>query len=859
MEITIPEFALVVLVGASGSGKSTFAAAHFREFEVLSSDRCRGMVADDENDQKATQDAFDVLQYVAAKRLKNRRLAVIDATNVHRDGRLPLIQLARKYHAIPVAIVLKMPESVCRDRNESRTDRSFGRHVIRNQSRQLRQSIRGLKREGFRRVVVLTSPEEVENVSIVRQPLWTDRRTDKGPFDVIGDIHGCYEELRELLGILGYEVESNPSEEGDMGYTLSHPEGRRLIFLGDLVDRGPQNIDVLRLVMGAVKQGEALTVPGNHDAKLLKKLEGRKVQMGHGLEKTWEQLAKESDGFREAVGSFIRSQISHYVLDEGRLVVAHAGMKEEYQGRGSAHIRAFALYGETTGETDEWGLPIRHAWAEDYRGSALVVYGHTACSEPLWLNNTLCIDTGCVYGGRLTALRYPEKELVSVPARAIHHPSTKPGFPGPENSLDSASSPSAQLEYDDLLDIEDVLGKRFIETPRRRITLREENTMPAMEALSRFGVHPKWLVYLPPTMSPPATSNQEGYLERPEEVFDYYERQGLRELICQEKHMGSRAVVIVARSPSVIEERFGLATETYGSCLTRRGRRFFNDASLEFSFLKRLTEAVERAGLWKELDSDWMILDAELMPWSFKAMDLVKSTYASVGAAGSAALKEAVEVLEKARARGLPVGQILECQKDRQRAIEGYQNAYRRYCWSVSDLEELRFAPFHLMASEGKVHGDRDHLWHLDLLSRITDQDTILQTTPYRRVDLTKANSRNGAIEWWESLVGEGGEGMVVKPLDFTAKGKKGWVQPAIKCRGPEYLRIIYGAEYLEPSKLARLRDRGLSRKRSLAMREFELGLEALQRFVDRQPLRRVHECVLGVLALESEPVDPRL
>ena len=742
MDITIPEFALVVLIGASGSGKSTFAATHFREFEILSSDRCRGMVADDENDQKATPDAFDVLQYVAAKRLKNRRIAVIDATNVQTDGRFPLIQLARQYHAIPVAIVLKMSESICRDRNADRTDRSFGRHVIRNQSRQLRRSIRGLKREGFRRVVILDSPEEVEKVSIIRQPLWTDRRDDQGPFDVIGDVHGCFAELRELLTNLGYEVNPNTSKGGEEGYSLSHPEGRRLIFLGDLVDRGPQSVEVLRLVMSAVDEGRALAVPGNHDAKLLKKLEGRKIQMGHGLEATWEQLAKESDGFREEVRSFIRGQISHYVFDEGRLVVAHAGMKEEYQGRGSAHIRAFALYGETTGETDEWGLPVRYTWAEEYRGAALVVYGHTAVVEPLGLNNTLCIDTGCVYGGRLTAFRYPEKELVSVPARAIHHQSSKPGFPGNEEIPNPTPSPSAQLDYDDLLDIEDVLGKRFIQTPRRRITLREENTMPAMEALSRFGAHPKWLVYLPPTMSPPATSGREGYLERPEEVFDYYERQGIRELICQEKHMGSRAVVIVARSPSVVEERFGLVTESYGTCLSRRGRRFFNDESLESSFLKRLSEAVGRAGLWEELETEWIILDAELMPWSFKAMDLVKSTYASVGAAGGAALKEVIKVLEKSKARGLSVGEVLDRQKDRLQAIKGYQDAYRRYCWSVRDLEELRLAPFHLLASEGKVHGDRDHLWHLNLLSRLTDQDSILRTTPYRQVDLDETNSR---------------------------------------------------------------------------------------------------------------------
>ncbi len=421
MPITIPTLSLVILVGASGSGKSSFARQHFLSTEVISSDYCRGLVADDENDQSATGDAFDVLHYIAAKRLAAGRLTVIDATNVQPEARRPLLALAKEHDALAVAIVLNLPEGLCQERNRTRPDRQFGPHVIRNQTRSLRQSLRGLEREGFRYTYVLRSPEEVADATIVRQPLWNDRRDDHGPFDIIGDIHGCRDELLALLDRLGYTV----LPVGD-GYAITPPEGRKVVFLGDVVDRGPDSLGVLRLVMGMVAAGTALCVPGNHDAKLLRQLRGRNVQLTHGLAETVAQLAATTPDERTRIAGFLDGLIGHYVLDGGKLVVAHAGMKERYQGRGSGRVREFALYGETTGETDEFGLPVRHNWATEYRGAAAVVYGHTPVPEPDWLNNTINIDTGCVFGGRLTALRWPERELVTVPAQHTYAEPARP-------------------------------------------------------------------------------------------------------------------------------------------------------------------------------------------------------------------------------------------------------------------------------------------------------------------------------------------------------------------------------------------------------------------------------------------------
>ena len=852
MKLTIPEPSLVLMIGSSGSGKSTFARKHFKPTEVLSSDFCRGLVADDENDQSASADAFDVLHYIAAKRLRAGRLTVIDATNVQPEARKSLLELARQYHVLPCAIVLNVPERVCLERNKARPDRDFGAHVIRTQAQNLRRSIRGLDREGFRHVYILSSPEEIDSAEIERQPLWNNRKHEHGPFNIIGDIHGCYDELAELLAKLGYTI----VEEGAT-LRVTPPDGRKAIFLGDLVDRGPKIPSVLRLAMAMTQAGTALCVPGNHDMKLLRKLRGRDVQITHGLADSLRQLDAEPPEFREQVARFLDGLVSHYVLDTGKLVVAHAGMKEEMQGRGSGKVREFALYGETTGETDEFGLPVRLNWAAEYRGNAMVVYGHTPVAEPEWLNRTINIDTGCVFGGRLTALRYPEKELVSVPAHRTYYESVRPFLA----EAPAAPSLTAQQAHDDLLDIEDVSGKRIINTRlQRSITIREENAAAALEVISRYAANPKWLIYLPPTMSPSETSHRAGYLEHPQEAFEYFRHEGVASVICEQKHMGSRAVVIVCRDEDAARKRFGVTGEGSGICYTRTGRRFFNDSDMQRAFLNRARSAVNTANLWDDLKTDWLCLDCELMPWSAKAQELLRRQYAPTGAAALAALPQAIGALAAASEHTPDLVPLWNEYRERLDLARSYVDAYRQYCWPVQSVADLRLAPFHLLASEDFVHTDKDHVWHMETLARLCAADPFwLLATPYREVDLSDDASQQAAIEWWEQMTATGGEGMVVKPRAFIQQGGRGLVQPAVKCRGREYLRIIYGPEYTREQHLERLRQRGLGAKRSLALREFALGIESLERFVRREPLRRVHECVFGVLALESEPVDPRL
>ncbi|OOC55531.1 MULTISPECIES: polynucleotide kinase-phosphatase [Nocardiopsis] len=848
----VPEMGLVVLVGVSGAGKSTFAAKHFASTQVISSDHCRGLVSDDENDQSASADAFSLLHTVVDIRLRRGLLAVVDATNVQAGARQDLLRVAKANDVLSTAIVLDVPEALARERNRDRPDRDFGDHVIRRQRRDLRQSVKRLRREGFRKVYVLSGPEEIDAATVELERAWPDRKELTGPFDVVGDVHGCREELEELLGDLGYAF----SRDG-LGRPVGarHPEGRTAVFVGDLVDRGPDSPGVLRLVMGMVADGDALCVPGNHENKLIRVLRGGRARLTHGLAETMEQLGRESEEFRERVLDFCDGLVSHLILDGGRLVVAHAGLKEAYHGRASGRVRSFALYGDTTGETDEYGLPVRLPWAREYRGRAAVVYGHTPMVGAEWLNNTLCLDTGCVFGGRLTALRYPERELVDVAAHRTWYEPARPLGGEPERA--------AKARPDTVVDITDVgagdLGSgMFVETEHGRVRAGGGSTLAALEVMSRFSVDPRWLLYLPPTMAPAPTSAEPGLLEHPNEAFASFRGSGIGEVVCEEKHMGSRAVAVLCRDGDAAERRF--VPGELGTVYTRTGRPFFNDPTLQAEVVDRLRRAVTDAGLWDRLGTDWIALDGEMLPWSAKARSLIRERYASVGAAARAALPAAGAALAAAAGRGVPVGGLADGVARRTEQIEEFSRVYRRYSWDTDGVAGLRYAPFMVLASEGREYGDADHLWHMAVAERLAEASGLVRSTRYRVVDTTDPAACASAAGWWSELVSTGGEGMVVKPvLGARASGRKGLAQPGLKVRGPEYLRIVYGPDYTDPERLEVLKDRDVGRKSGLAMREHKLGLEALARHARREPLWRVHEPVFAVLALESEPVDPRL
>ena len=902
MTIPIPEFALVLLVGPSGSGKSTFARAHFKPTEVLSSDFFRGLLCDDEMNQAASDDAFEVLHLICGKRLARGKLTVIDATNVRPESRKPFIEMARKYHAQLVAVVFDFSADVCHARNQTRAaERPFGPHVTQRHAEDLRRSLGRLQDEGFRRVHVLKSEEEVRAVAFERYRLPVNRRDERGPFDIVGDVHGCRGELLALLAKLGYMLTPDADADGTAFPKVEHPDGRRLVFVGDLCDRGPDTPGVYRLVMDAVRRGVAFCVLGNHDDKLLRWFkeppppppeiatasEGGRgfkgVKLTHGLAQSAEQFEKEPPAFRARVQEFVFKLPSHLVLDGGRLVVAHAGLTADMHGRVSGRVRAFAIYGDTTGESDEYGLPVRLNWAANYRARANVVYGHTPVLAPEWVNRCICVDTGCVFGGALTALRYPEQELVSVPAERQYaepkRPLAAPPPPAPlpegkgeqdsslrseQRGTASASERASDSPFPSgrgaggggLLDLADVTGRRAVETRfAGKVVVREENAAAALEAMSRFAADPRWLIYLPPTMSPCEASPLPEFLEHPAEAFDYYRREGADRVVREQKHMGSRAVVIVCKDEAAAARRFGVSGEG-GIVTTRTGRRFFDAPPTEAAFLALVRDALTAADWWAKFNTDWVALDGELMPWSAKAQELLRRQYAATGSAATAALAE-VNALFRSRDR-----EGMEALRERfaakAEAAERFVAAYRRYCWPVESVADLKFAPFFLLATEGQLYFDRTHHWHMRTLAELATSPQLL-ATPFRVVDLTDAAQVDAATQWWLDLTGAGDEGMVVKPLEPLTRGRRFFVQPALKVRGREYLRIIYGPDYLLSENLSRLKHRAVGAKRGLAAREFGLGLEGLERFARGATLREVHECVFAVLALESEPIDPRL
>jgi protein phosphatase len=388
------------------------------------------------------------------------------------------------------------------------------------------------------------------------------------------------------------------------------------------------------------------------------------------------------------------------------------------------------------------------------------------------------------------------------------------------------------------------------------VSIPAENAAAALEVMSRFAVDPRWLIYLPPTMAPVPASGRPGLLEHPAQALAAYQRDGVARVICEEKHMGSRAVIVVCRSPGASREWFGGGEG--GIAYTRTGRRFFTDEGTEDALLGRAREAIGAAGLWPEL-GDWAALDCEILPWSLKAGELVRDSYAGAGAAATAALTAAAGVLGQGVRRQPELAPLADRTRERLRAARSFTAAYRPFIWPVTSLEDVRVAPFALLAGSAGTCLARDHAWHMDAARRLADADPLLRATRHLAADPGDPAAEPVVTAWWERLTGEGGEGMVVKPLGPLARGRRGLAQPGLKCRGREYLRMIYGPEYDLPQNLERLRARQLARKQALAVSEFALGAEALERFVRREPLARVHECVFGVLALESEPVDPRL
>ena len=568
-------------------------------------------------------------------------------------------------------------------------------------------------------------------------------------FDIIGDVHGCDAELVALMERLSHPIDP----------ARPHPEGRLLVFVGDLVDRGPSTPAVVIRVKRLVEAGRGMCVAGNHDIRLAEALRGEPVEPGHGLEASLGQLAAESAEVRAEVATFLAGLPGHLVLDDGRLVVAHAGLEEIHHGSDASAAREAAIHGAYSGDFDDRAMPVRDDWASRYGGAAAVAQGHTPVAEAEWFNGTICIDTGCVYGDRLTALRWPERELVSVPAMACHARLARGPLPPRRLAARPVARPAPPLPT-----AADALAalrqSAAAEVARLGGGLAEDSPAPD-----------PWVIHLPPTMSSCDPSHQGDGLEHPLGAFAHYAAAGLRQVICEEKQTGLRGVAVVCRDRAAAARRFGVADGTTGAIHSRSGHRFLPGID-EASLVGAIRMAADAAGLWTSLDTDWLCLDGELVGLADTSDD-----------------------------RSTPP----------------------------------RFVFFHLLAAEGRTFFDREHVWHLDTLRRLSAARADggpLGVTSHRVIDLTRPTEVAAAIAWWHALTANGAEGIVVKPLALAAAGTAGPVQPALKVRGADWLRRVYGKDYREPVSLGSLRDRSLATKRARALGQFAIGLEALERFV---------------------------
>lgn len=836
ISIALPDPSLVLVVGARGAGKTTFVRRFFEPSEIVSLDECRRMVGDTAD--TPSNDALELFHTIVQNRLHSGKFVVIDGDHGNADLRRSLTTLAKRHHLFAIAIALKLDERICVERNASRSDGAVSPYDVKRGAESVRKFVESSVREGIREIYVLDSPEAVERAVITRRKLWTDKRHDSGPFDIIGDVHGCAGELEALLELLGYKV--SWGETFPHGVQVLPPEGRRVIFLGDLIDRGPRVVDSLRLAMSMVESGAAICVPGNHEVKLLRKLRGKTVSITHGLAETLAEFEKMPPSFHEEVAAFIDKLVGHYVLDDGRLCVVHAGIKHNMQGRSSSAAREFGLYGDTTGETDEYGLPVRHEWANEYHGKAAVVYGHTPMLTAEWLNNTICIDTGCVFGGALTALRYPEREIISIPAAKRYFEPKKPLVARVSQAGAMDEAPPDQGLSVDVLRAGGVIKTRF----RYDIAIPEEaHLLAVVETLSRFGVDPRWFVYVPPSSSPVDPSSKPGILEHPEDAWAYYRRQGVSDIVCQEKLPGTRVVVIVCRNESTARTVFGTTDGRAGIVYSRTGRNIFSDRNAEEAWMQRLRTAAEKAKIFDEYGAFFIFEATLIVPAPPPVETRDELTYDALQ-----------ETIAQAMARGIDMGAFATRIENRRHRLADRAQMLARRAQENAEAKWPRLAPLQMLATHEVSYFDRPHAEHKTLFEKLEQADeTLFVPRASFELDLNTQANVDEALKIWEEWLAQGKVGMIVKPRLFRRNSRPGFILPALECHGPEALRLHYGPEYDLESNMERLRRRSLSALRFRAIEQFVLGMESVARFVENEPLSRVHACICVALGLDGQ------
>lgn len=863
MQIRLPYAGIILLIGPSNSGKSTMLRnmidrKEILASEVISSDDFRVLVSDiefidwrgrpkDEADtlmdeyQSISQEAFYLMDSVIDARSRLNKLTFVDATHLHPDDRKRYISLARKNNIPILSIVLDTPEDELLTRDEQR-EHPRGKKRIRQQYQTFKREKRFLKKEGYDSVYTI---KETEDVEFIRHANPVEKGIQQG-IDIIGDIHGCYEEMILLLEKLGYQK----NQEG----LYLHPEGRKFVSIGDVMSRGPQSLKTMLFFHEHVNHDLAYMIDSNHGWKIARWLDGRNVTLNHGDEKVENEFkeyevkfgSEKAQETKQVLKEFLLQAPAHYVFTKNglpTLICAHAGIKDEFIGKQSEAIRDFCRYGDTDG-FDQDGKPVRKDWFISHQKSSLIVWGHDPKPRPLLINNTINIDQGVVFGGALTAYRYPEGDFFSVAAKKDY--SGAADNPLAEWKKNRLNPPNIRKFINGYSVLTEELGE---------VKLHHDIVKPAIDTVSHHTIPIEQLIYIPPTMSPtPSPSSLDDFLEHPKEAIDYYKKQGIHTMIAEKKHMGSRAILFLFKDKEAAKKHTGI--DSLGVIYTRTGRRFF-EPDTENKILMKINQDLLEHGYFEKHGTDYLLLDAEIMPWNLKAKALISSQYAHVS---ENAILDRTKLKEKIESA---VGEIeelkawLEEYDQKLKNAHTFKEVFQKYCWEIEDVNSIQIAPFHVLAHSNQTFFDQPHTWHMEMNRQFASHSSLFVETEYKII--TDDASEDEVIEWWKDITSEGHEGIVIKPEFYIARNKGKLLQPAIKVRGRKYLNIIYGMDYLLPENLVRLKNRNTGKKQKLALKEFALGIEGINRYVNEESIERVHECVLATLAMESDPVDPRL
>ena len=854
MTISIPAGSIVLCVGPSNSGKTTWlqervARQQLLPSHILSSDAFRIQVSDSDyidltdatpyvyaEYDNISKEAFRLLKETLLARAKMNRTSFVDATHLRKQDRAAYIQLGKSQHVPVIALVFEEPLDYLLARDALR-QQPRGEQRLQQQYKTFRAHLKSIRHEGFQ---VVHTIDTATNIQLEPSPLYVD--IGQG-VDFIGDIHGCYDEMLSLITQLGYE------KQGDV---YRHPQGRKLVSLGDIMSRGPRSLDALAFWHRQLAANEGYMIDSNHGWKVARWLNGQNVSMQHGDELLVEEFeayeqqygTEQTAALKKQYAAMLLAAPSHYIFTENGqpvLVATHAGIRDRYIGKQSRRISDFCRYGDVQGTHDN-GRPIRGEWYAQYSSPLTVIWGHEPKLEPMQTNHTINIDQGCVFGGKLTAYRYPEK--------TFHFARALANYAGEHNN----PLTEQRKKTFPLLQLNDYVNGFTVETGfSQSIRIDAARAQAALDLVSHATLPPAQLIMIPPTMSPtPHPSPLAEYLEHPQQAFDYYEKHGVTTMIAQKKHMGSRALLFIAKNKEVTKAM--CQRDAIGFVTTRTGRAFFEEP-----LMTELCEAIHaelmEKNYFEQHQTDYVLLDAEILPWNVKADRLIDQQYATVG---DAALLDRTHLWQKLRQRNVANTENWAAEySEYVRNAARFDAVYKNYIWPTKQLAGIQIAPFHLLAHSNRSFFDETHAWHMEQAAALAENSQLFIETEYRLMN--SASDQQHVIQWWEDMTAIGHEGIVVKPAHFMTKHNDLFVQPAIKVRGREYLRIIYGMDYTAPSQLEKLKQRNVKHKMRNAMKEFLLSMEAVNRFVANESNARVFECVLASLALESEPIDPRL